>query len=56
MSLDHREALDRRVKRHVDPRDDRFSLAKVKAIALWHALAHNLLRAASLRAAVAGAT
>jgi transposase len=31
-------------------------LAKVKAIALWHALAHNLLRAASLRAAAAGAT
>jgi transposase len=31
-------------------------LAKVKAIALWHALAHNLLRAASLRAAGAGAT
>jgi transposase len=31
-------------------------LAKVKAIALWHALAHNLLRAAALRAAVAGAT
>jgi len=31
-------------------------LAKVKAIALWHALAHNLLRAASLRAAVAGTT
>lgn len=29
-------------------------LAKVKAIALWHALAHNLLRAASLRAAAAG--
>jgi IS5 family transposase len=28
-------------------------LAKVKAIALWHALAHNLLRAAQLRAAVA---
>jgi transposase len=28
-------------------------LAKVKAIALWHALAHNLLRAASLRAATA---
>ena len=25
-------------------------LTKVKAIALWHALAHNLLRAASLRA------
>ena len=24
-------------------------LAKVKAIALWHALAHNLLRAAALR-------
>ena len=31
-------------------------LAKVKAIALWHALAHNLLRAAALRAAAAGAT
>ena len=31
-------------------------LAKVKAIALWHALAHNLLRAATLRAAAAGAT
>jgi transposase len=30
-------------------------LAKVKAIALWHALAHNLPRAVSLRAAVAGA-
>jgi transposase len=30
-------------------------LAKVKAIALWHALAHNLLRAAALRAAMAGA-
>jgi transposase len=30
-------------------------LAKVKAIALWHALAHNLLRAASLRAAAARA-
>src|SRR5271165_3627775 len=30
-------------------------LAKVKAIALWHALAHNLLRAAALRAVVAGA-
>jgi len=29
-------------------------LAKVKPIALWHALAHNLLRAASLRAAAAG--
>ena len=29
-------------------------LAKVKAIALWHALAHNLIRAASLRAAAAG--
>jgi hypothetical protein len=28
---------------------------KVKAIALWHALAHNLLRAAALRAAAAGA-
>lgn len=28
-------------------------LAKTKAIALWHALAHNLLRAASLRAAAA---
>jgi transposase len=31
-------------------------LAKVKAIVLWHALAHNLLRAAALRAAAAGAT
>jgi transposase len=31
-------------------------VAKVKAIALWHALAHNLLRAASLRAATAGTT
>jgi transposase len=31
-------------------------LAKVKAIALWHALTQNLLRAASLRAAAAGAT
>ncbi len=31
-------------------------LAKVKAIALWHALAHNLLRAASLHAATAGTT
>jgi transposase len=31
-------------------------LIKVKAVALWHALAHNLLRAAGLRAAVAGAT
>ena len=30
--------------------------AKVKAIALWHALAHNLLRAARLRAVVAGTT
>jgi hypothetical protein len=29
-------------------------VAKVKAIALWYALAHNLLRAAQLRAAVAG--
>ena len=29
-------------------------LAKVKAIALWYALAHNLLRAAQLRAAAAG--
>ncbi len=29
-------------------------LAKVKAVALWHALTHNLLRAASLRAASAG--
>ena len=26
-------------------------VAKVKAIALWYALAHNLLRAAALRAA-----
>lgn len=31
-------------------------VAKVRAIALWQALAHNLLRAASLRAAAAGAT
>jgi transposase len=31
-------------------------LTRVKAIALWHALAHNLLRAAALRAAAAGAT
>src|SRR6185437_3685331 len=29
-------------------------LAKVRAIALWFALAHNLLRAAGLRAAAAG--
>jgi transposase len=29
-------------------------LAKVKAIALWYALAHNLLRAAQLRASAAG--
>ena len=29
-------------------------LAKVKAIALWHALAHNLLRAVRLRAMAAG--
>ncbi len=29
-------------------------VAKVKAIALWYALAHNLLRAARLRAAVGG--
>ena len=29
-------------------------LAKVKAIALWYALVHNLLRAAHLRAAAAG--
>lgn len=29
-------------------------LAKVKAVALWYALAHNLLRAAHLRAAAAG--
>ena len=29
-------------------------VAKVKAIALWFALAHNLLRAAHLRAAAAG--
>ena len=29
-------------------------LAKVKAIALWYALAHNLLRAAQLRAAAVG--
>ena len=27
---------------------------KAKAIALWHALAHNLMRAVSLRAAAAG--
>ena len=31
-------------------------LAKVKAIALWYALAHNLLCATRLRAAVAGST
>ncbi len=31
-------------------------LMKVKAIALWQALAHNLLRGAKLRAAVAVAT
>ncbi len=30
-------------------------LAKVKAVALWHALAHNLVRMAALRAAAAGA-
>jgi IS5 family transposase len=31
-------------------------LAKVRAIALWHAIAHNLMRALALRAAaVAGA-
>ena len=30
-------------------------LLKVKAVALWYALAHNLMRAASLRAVVAGA-
>jgi transposase len=29
-------------------------LAKVKAVALWYALAHNLMRAVSLRAAAAG--
>jgi transposase len=29
-------------------------LIKVKAVALWYALAHNLMRAVSLRAAVAG--
>jgi transposase len=29
---------------------------KARAVALWHALAHNLLRAATLRAAAAGAT
>jgi hypothetical protein len=29
-------------------------VAKVRAIALWHALAHNLMRAASLRAAAVG--
>lgn len=29
---------------------------KVKAVALWYALAHNLMRAVSLRAAVAGTT
>ena len=28
-------------------------VAKVKAIALWYAIAHNLLRAVSLRAALA---
>jgi len=31
-------------------------VVKVKAIALWQALAHNLLRAAQLRASVSGAT
>ena len=31
-------------------------LAKVKVIALWYAVAHNLLRAVSLRAAVAVGT
>ena len=31
-------------------------LMKVKAVALWQALAHNLLRGARLRAAVADAT
>jgi transposase len=31
-------------------------LAKVKAIALWYALAHNLLRAAGMRIAAAGTT
>jgi hypothetical protein len=29
-------------------------LVKVKAVALWYALAHNLLRAAHLRGAAAG--
>jgi hypothetical protein len=29
-------------------------VAKVRAIALWYALAHNLLRAARLRAAAVG--
>ena len=28
-------------------------VAKVKAVALWYAIAHNLLRAVSLRAALA---
>jgi hypothetical protein len=28
-------------------------LAKVRAVVLWHALAHNVLRMAALRAAVA---
>jgi transposase len=31
-------------------------VVKVKAIALWHALAHNLLRAAKLRVSACGAT
>ncbi len=31
-------------------------LIKVKTFALWSALAHNLLRAAALRAAAMGAT
>ena len=31
-------------------------LVKVKAVALWYALAHNLMRAVSLRAAVAVTT
>ena len=30
-------------------------LAKVRAVALWHALAHNVLRMVALRAAVANA-
>ena len=31
-------------------------LLKVKAIALWQALSHNMLRAVTLRAVVAGTT